>query len=167
MAVIGHSRLSKSALWAVVLDERFAMAILNESGCGGAALSKRVFGEHLHAINHTFPHWFCGNFKQFNANEAALPIDQHQLLALIAPRPLYVASAVGDQWSDPRGEFLGAKEASVAYEFLGKSGLPMAEFPALEETDLSGTVAYHIRSGSHDLTAWDWAQYLEFARKNL
>ena len=170
VAVIGHSRGGKTALWCSAQDERFYLTISNNSGCTGAAVSRGKVGETVKNINDRFPYWFCENYKKFNNKEDSMPFDQHMLLALIAPRLLYVASATKDTWADPKSEFLSCVLAEEIYKMYGLKGLEYdgdEELPPPEHPLHNGSIGYHLRTGGHDLFLYDWKCYLDFADKKL
>jgi hypothetical protein len=167
VAVMGHSKLGKATLWTAAMDERFALAISAQSGCAGAALWRRRSGETLKKMVTRFPYWLCRNAWKFVEQEDDLPVDQHMLLALIAPRPVYVASGIQDVWADPRGEYLSAYHASPVYRLLGKRGLDSEAPPPVGQAILDGDVGYHVREGGHSVDPYDWRRFLDFADRHL
>lgn len=166
VAVMGHSRLGKTALWAGAQDERFALVISNNSGEGGASLVRRRFGEALHHSVSMVPYWYRQRYGDYAKRESELPVDAHMLVALAAPRPVYVASAEEDLWADPRGEFLAAKHAGPVYALFGLGGVGTDEMPDLDRST-GGSVGYHVRTGGHDVTDFDWDQYMNFADRHF
>ena len=168
VAVVGHSRGGKTALWAAVTDTRFAMSCVNDSGCAGAKLNRMDLpkSEHFTDIVSTFPFWFCPDFIRCVNRDAELPWDQHQLLALVAPRLLCVASASNDDWAGPEGEFEACRLASPAWEAHGLKGLVADAFPPPEKPLQEGSISYHLRTGGHGLEPYDWTCYLDFATRH-
>jgi len=166
IAVMGHSRLGKTALLAAALDERIALAIPHQAGCGGTAPSRSATGESVERINTSFPHWFNDTFPLFNKQVERLPFDQHCLVALVAPRPVLYTNAVEDTWANPAGQFEMLKAANPVYELLGCEGLTAKEMPP-NETLVSSTLGYYIRPGKHSTTPGDWKIFLDFADKHF
>jgi hypothetical protein len=165
IALVGHSRGGKTALWAGALDERFAMVIPNEAGCGGTSLARRQYGEKVSRINQAFPHWFCENYKSYGNRVDSLPVDQHMLMALIAPRALYVTSADQDLWADPRGQYLALYNALPVYQLFKPDIRLSQEMPPMNTPVINGPVAYHVRNGEHNLLLKDWNWFMDFADK--
>jgi pimeloyl-ACP methyl ester carboxylesterase len=162
VAVVGHSRGGKTALWAAAEDQRFAMAVSNESGCGGAALARRKYGETVARINNAFPHWFCSDYKKWANNEDSMPVDMHMLIALIAPRAVYITSASEDLWADPRGSYLSLYHALPVFKLYDKNTNLSEKMPPLNRQVTSGKTAYHIRDGVHNLLLKDWNWFMDF-----
>ncbi|MEZ5384575.1 MAG: acetylxylan esterase [Prosthecobacter sp.] len=165
LAVIGHSRLGKTSLWAGAQDTRFGIVISNNSGEGGAALMRRDYGETTAIITKAFPHWFTPTYAAYSGDASVCPTDAHMLIALAAPRPIYIASAAEDYWADQKGEFLSGKHASPVYALFGKQGIVADEQPAIDHP-VGDHISYHNRTGPHAVTDYDWKQYLKFASRH-
>lgn len=161
IAILGFSKLGKATLWAGALDTRFAMVLSQNSGCAGAALSKIKFGENLKYMNR-FPNWLCNNSKKYIGREEDLPIDQHMLIACLAPRPVYITSGIDDLWADNMGEYLSAHHATPVYELFGLEGQPDPERPKLNEPSENRALSYCVRSGGHGFESTDWVRYINF-----
>ena len=162
IAIMGHSRLGKTALWTGAMDTRFAMVVACSSGRGGASLARRDFGESIGDLAQRFGYQFCGNFQKYAGHENDMPVDTHELLGLIAPRPLYLATASEDLHSDPRGEFEAAVAAGPIYSLLGARPLRVLDPPPLD-TAVMDDIGYHCHTGKHEVTPLDWQHILEFA----
>lgn len=166
VALLGHSRLGKTALWTGAQDPRFAVILSSCSGEGGASLQRRNYGETVKDLIARFPYWFCKNYEKFKDQWDKLPVDAHELIALNAPRPVYITGAEDDKWADPKGEFLACVAAGPVYKVLGASDLGTSQMPGLNQPIMK-TLAYHYRTGKHAVTDYDWEQFLKFADMHL
>lgn len=166
-AVIGHSRLGKTALLTGALDTRFRFVIANNSGCSGDAITREKKGEHIEVITRTFPFWFCENYKKY-VDESRLTFDQHMLVATIAPRHFLCGTAVEDVWADPESQLLSCYAATKAWEQLGQNGLIAPDrYAEVGECFTEGEICFHLRSGKHYLSRYDWNVYMDYIKKNL
>ena len=167
VALVGHSRGGKTALWAGAEDQRFSLIVANESGCGGSALARRRYGETIARITEAFPHWFCANYKKWANNEDKMPLDMHMLVSLIAPRGVYITSAAEDLWADPKGSYISLYNATPVFRLFDPE-TNLSEFmPPLNEPVYTGKVAYHIREGEHNMLLRDWNWFMDFADRIL
>lgn len=166
VAVVGHSRGGKTALWAGAQDQRFAMVFSSCSGNSGAALSRRKYGETVSLINKQFGHWFNNNYKKYSSDVNSLPVDQHMLIALIAPRPVYTTNATDDRWADPYGSFLSLGYAKPVYDLYHKKTALTREMPEINSPIIKSTIGYHFRKGKHDLNLYDWTNFIKFSNFN-
>jgi hypothetical protein len=166
IAVVGHSRNGKAALVAAASDERIALAIPHQAGCGGTAPSRGKVGESVKQINDRFPHWFNSQFKRFNEQPDKLPFDQHCLVALCAPRPVLLSNAIEDTWANPEGQFEMLRAAEPVYRLLKAGGLDAAQMPPPNKL-VDGRLGYYIRPGKHSMTKDDWKVFLDFADRHL
>ena len=163
---MGHSRLGKAAIVAAAFDERVALVIPHQAGCGGTAPSRGKVGESVTRINTSFPHWFDDEFKTFNDQPERLPFDQNGLVALVAPRPVLFTNAVLDTWANPEGQFQVIQAAEPVYKLLGAGGLDARSMPEVNVL-VSSTLGYHIRPGKHSMGREDWTVFLKYADAHL
>ncbi len=166
VAILGQSRLGKTVMWAGARDTRFAMVLAVNSGRSGASLGRRNYGETVKHMNINFPYQFCANYQKYGDHTDQMPIDQHELVALIAPRLVYLMTAEQDRWSDPREEFLSAVAAGPVFRLLDKDDLGTDQMPPLNQP-IQHTIAYHYRSGKHELAAYDWEQIIVYVDANF
>ena len=166
VAIMGHSRLGKTVLWAGAMDTRFAMVISSCSGEGGASLYRRNYGETITNLVGAFPYWFSISFQEFADHVDRLPVDAHELIALIAPRPVYITGGEEDRWADPKGEFLACVAAGPVFRLLGAQDLGTDQMPAIDRP-IMHTIGFHVRTGKHAVTSFDWDQFLTFADMHL
>jgi hypothetical protein len=165
IAVQGHSRIGKTALWASALDERIAAVYASCSGEMGAALARRDWGETVDDMTQNFPYWFATDFQKYAGRWNDMPVDAHMLIALSAPRPVFITGGTDDQWADPVGEFLAGVAAGPVYRLLGKKDLGTAELPPLDTPLTKGDIGWHYHTGGHAATPADWKAFLEFVSK--
>lgn len=163
VSIVGHSRGGKTSLWAGALDQRFAMVFSSCSGSTGASLARRQYGETVSLINKQFGYWFANNYKQYSGQVNKLPVDQHMLIALMAPRPVYTTNAVEDRWADPKGSYLSIVNASPVYNLYGKTTALTTEPPPVNSPIIHSSLGYHFREGIHDLNVYDWGNFIRFA----
>lgn len=167
VAVVGHSRGGKTALWCTAQDERFAMAVSSCAGNSGDAIARGSNGERVKDIVTRFPYWFCRNYQKYQDKEESMPFDQHMLLALIAPRNIYITSRTFDKWADPAGQFESCVQADPVYQLLGETGMAAREKPLPENPVHSGKIGYHLRTGNHNLEEYDWEQIMDYADQHM
>jgi len=167
VGLIGHSRLGKTALWAGARDPRFGLVFASCSGELGASLARRDFGETVDDVIANFPWWFAGNFQAYSKRWNDLPVDSHLLIALNAPRPVFITGGTQDQWADPRGMFLAQVAAGPVYRLLGKKDLGTTELPPLDTPLVEGELGFLYHTGPHSITAADWKAFLDFADQHF
>jgi hypothetical protein len=167
IALHGHSRLGKAVLWASALDPRIAAVYASCPGEMGAALSRRDFGETVDDMAQNFPYWFSDSFQKWVGRWNDMPVDAHTLIALSAPRPVFVTGGTQDQWADPKGEFLAEVAAGPVYELLGARDLGVASLPPVDTPVIGGDLGWYYHTGPHAATKEDWETFLNFAKKYL
>ncbi|MEH3112218.1 glucuronyl esterase domain-containing protein [Pedobacter terrae] len=167
VALVGHSRGGKTSLWSAAQDQRFAMVFSSCSGSTGASLARRKYGETISLINKQFGYWFNNNYKKYSNDVNSLPVDQHMLIGLIAPRPVYTTNATEDRWADPYGSFLSLRNAKAVYDLYGEKVALPKNMPGVNMPIIHSAIGYHFREGKHDLNVYDWTNFIRFANHHF